>query len=212
VACALVSQFTGNVAETPIGSSQPGVILFEDDFSSPSSGWDQYSDDGGLTNYDNGVYRIRVDSSYYEYWENQGVDFRPSDVYVRVDATKSAGPYANDFGLICRYSEGESTACYYQFAVTSDGYAGIILVRDNNQLVLSQDNVLQPYGAINQSSATNRIVAECVGSTLALYVNDMLVESLVDHTLTDGNVGLMAESYEKASVDILFDDFMDTKP
>lgn len=212
LACSLVSNLPGLGNPGVTVPDQPANVLFQDDFSDTSSGWDQYNDTAGLTDYDNGAYRIRVDTTEYTYWANPGQEALPGDVRVEVDATKAGGPDNNDFGVICRYREGESTADFYQFAITSDGYAGIVLVIANNQTVLSQDALLQPYDIINQREASNHITAECIGSTLTLYVNGVQVDSVTDTTLTSGDVGLIAGSYDQGGVDILFDNFVVTRP
>ncbi len=209
LACALVSNLP---ALGGSGSDLPANVLFKDDFSDSSSGWDRYHDADGLTDYDNGAYRIRVNKTQYTYWANPGQESLPGDVRLDVDVTKAGGPDTNDFGVICRYREGENTADFYQFVVSSDGYAGIVIVMANKQIVLSKDELLQPYDVIRQGSATNHITAECIGSTLSLYVNGTLVESVVDPTLTSGDVGLIAGSYEEGGVDILFDNFVVTAP
>ncbi|MFZ5909038.1 MAG: hypothetical protein ACOYYU_03375 [Chloroflexota bacterium] len=212
LACSLVSNLPGLGDPGSAGPDQPADVLFQDDFSDTSSGWDQYSDSEGLTDYDNGAYRIRVDATEYTYWANPSQEALPADVRVEVDATKAGGPDANDFGVICRYREEESTADFYQFVVTSDGYAGIVLVIANDQTVLSQDALLQPYDVINQGEASNHITAECIGSTLTLYVNGVQVDSVTDTTLTSGDVGLIAGSYDESGVDIRFDNFVVTRP
>ncbi|MFZ5819851.1 MAG: hypothetical protein ACOYYJ_08110 [Chloroflexota bacterium] len=212
LACALVSNLPGLGDPGAISPDQPSDVLFQDDFSDTSSGWDQYSDSEGLTDYENGAYRIRVDATEYTYWANPGQAALPGDVRVEVDASKAGGPDANDFGVICRYREGDGAADFYQFAVTSDGYAGIVLVIANDQTVLSQDALLQPYDIINQGEASNHITAECIGSTLTLYVNGVQVDSVTDTTLTSGDVGLIAGSYDESGVDIRFDNFMVTRP
>ncbi len=95
---------------------------------------------------------------------------------------------------------------------TNDGYVGIVLVMDNHQTVLSKDNLLQPHDAVQQGEATNHLAAECVGNTLTLYVNGVQVDRVTDSTLTDGDVGLIAGSYEESGVDVLFDNFVVTRP
>lgn len=212
LACALVSNLPGLGDPSVTVPDQPADVLFQDDFSDSSSGWNQYSDVEGLTDYENGAYRIRVDATEYTYWANPGQEALPDDVRVEVDATKAGGPDANDFGVICRYRERDSAADFYQFAVTSDGYAGIVLVIANDQTVLSQDALLQPYAIINQGHASNHITAECIGSTLTLYVNGVQVDSVTDTTLASGDVGLIAGSYDESGVDILFDNFVVTRP
>jgi hypothetical protein len=131
---------------------QPSNILFEDDFSDPSSGWDQFSDSDGLTNYDNGIYRIFVDTPEFTFWANPGLgDTLPSDVRIEVDATKIGGPDFNDFGVLCRYSGTGNSASFYEFIITSDGYAGIVRVTESSQDVISADGQLQAFCSLCMS-------------------------------------------------------------
>ena len=197
----------------PAVPQQPSNVLFQDDYSNPSSGWDQFSDADGLTNYENSSYRIRIDKPDFTFWANPGLDgILPPDVRVEVDATKVGGPDFNDFGIICRYSGVGSQASFYEFIISSDGYAGIVLVTESSQQVISTDGELQPFDAIRHGSATNHIQAECFGSLLTLYVNGVMLTSVSDTTLTSGDVGLLASTYDEAGVDILFDNFIVTMP
>lgn len=193
-------------------SSNPNV-LFQDDFSNSSSGWDQYSDADGITNYANGTYQITVNKTNFTFWANPGLeDTLPADLRVEVDATKAGGPDYNDFGVICRYKNTNGNASFYEFIITSDGYAGIVQVSNNSQVVISGDGKLEPFDAINQGSATNHIKAECIGNTLSLYANNAMLSSVNDNFLTDGDVGLLASSYDESGVNIQFDNFIVTRP
>jgi hypothetical protein len=213
LACSYVSRLVGGDNPVPAAPEQPSNVLFQDDFSNPSSGWDQFSDVDGLTNYENGVYRIRIDKPDFTFWANPGLDgILPSDVRIEVDATKAGGPDFNDFGIICRYSGLGGQASFYEFIISSDGFAGIVLVTENSQQVISGDGELQPFDAIRQGSATNHIQAECSGSQLTLYVNGVVLTSVSDTTLANGDVGLLASTYDEAGVDILFDNFFVTVP
>ena len=73
------------------------------------------------TDYYNYAYRILVNMANYDAWANPD-DLSFTDVQVEVDATKNGGPDANDFGIICRYTSGDS---YYYATISSDGYYGI---------------------------------------------------------------------------------------
>ena len=225
LACSYVSRLVEGDNPIQVAPQQPGNepvpevpqqssnILFQDDFSNPSSGWDQFSDSDGLTNYENGAYRIRIDKPDFTFWANPGLDgILPSDVRVEVDATKAGGPDFNDFGIICRYSGVGGQASFYEFIISSDGFAGIVLVTESSQQVISTDGELQPFDAIRQGSATNHIQAECFGNLLTLYVNGVVLTSVSDATLASGDVGLLASSYDDAGVDILFDNFIVTMP
>lgn len=225
LACSYVSRLLEGGSQIPAESQQPkdtplpearqlpSNVLFQDDFSDPASGWDQYSDADGATNYENGGYRIYIDKPEFTFWANPGLgDTLPSDVRIEVDATKIGGPDFNDFGLICRYSGAGGSANFYEFIISSDGYAGIVLVTESSQEVISGDGQLQTFGAIRQGSTTNRLQAECFGNLLTLYVNGVLLTSVSDSTLTNGDVGLLASTYDEAGVDILFDNFLVTVP
>jgi hypothetical protein len=65
---------------------------------------------------------------------------------------------------------------------------------------------------INQGSATNHIRADCVGSNLTLYANGSEIASASDSSFTGGDVGLIARTYDTAGTDILFTNFVVSKP
>jgi hypothetical protein len=188
---------------------QSGSILFHDDFSNPSSGWDQNTDSDGSTDYANGGYRILVNTANLVLWANPNQTLQ-NDVRIEVDATKSAGPDANGFGVICRYNDKDN---FYKFIVTSDGYAGISkLINGTLTVISSPDGKIQTVNNINKGAASNHIRADCIGSTLTLYVNGNQVATASDASLTGGDTGLFAQTYDTGGVDILFHDFNVTVP
>lgn len=194
-------------------SSDPNV-LFQDDFSSSSSGWDQIRDTEGVTDYENDAYRIYVNKEKFSFWANPQLGSSlPGDLRIEVDATMLAGPEVNDFGVLCRYStDSNDLANFYQFVVTSDGYVGIVKVSQSDQTVLTNGGQLIESSAVNKGAASNKIRAECIGSTLTLYVNGTQVDSVTDASFTSGDVGLIAGTYEDPGTDISFDNFVVTKP
>ncbi len=189
-------------------------LLFKDDFSSTSSGWDQSTTDTGTTDYQDGQYRILVSQPQYDMWANPKLTSLPADVRVEVDATKASGPEANDFGVICRYTEtgsGSDTAYnFYYFMISSDGYAAIGKVQNTEQSFLT-DLLSEPSPAI-KSNEVNHIRGDCIGDTLTMYVNGEQLFSIKDSDLTGGDVGLLAGTFEEAGTEILFDNFLVTKP
>ena len=115
LACQAVSSGSGGDV-----SAQSDNVLFQDDFSDTSSGWDRVSVEDGVTDYADGAYRIFVNTSDSDVWANPGLKF--DDVYVEVDATKIGGADDNDYGVICRYQDGDN---FYFFVISSDGYYGV---------------------------------------------------------------------------------------
>lgn len=187
-----------------------GNILFQDNFSDNGSGWDRSDWDDGLSDYGNGVYRIHVKTATYDIWANPGKNF-DGDVRVEADAIKVSGDDDNNFGLICRYSGEANAANFYFFNISSDGFAIIGKVSAGSQEYLSSDQ-MQPSEAIKQGTTSNHLRADCVGSTLTLYVNGTQVATATDSAFTSGDVGLMAGTFDVPSTEIHFSNFMVSKP
>jgi hypothetical protein len=195
------------VASGSSGSGQPsGSVLFQDDFSDPSSGWDRVNVDDGVTDYADGAYRIYVNTSDSDVWANPGLKF--DDVYVEVDATKIGGSDDNDYGVICRYQDGDN---FYFFVISSDGYYGVGKVLQGEQQLIGMDS-MPPSEVIKKGNVTNHLRAGCLGSKLSLAINDQLLAEYDDTDFTSGDVGLVAGSFSEAGVDIHFDNFVVTKP
>jgi hypothetical protein len=180
-------------------------VLFQDDFSKTSSGWDKWSGDGGSTDYVDGTYQIMVNDTQYDLWANPGENF--TDVSVEVDAVMIGGPEDNDFGILCRYVDVDN---YYFGIISSDGYYAIGTLLDGTQSIFGEN--MQPSDAIKTGTESNRIRFDCVGSTLKLYVNGMLLQEESESTLTSGDVGLMAGTFDTAGTQVSFDNFVVTKP
>lgn len=185
---------------------QPGDVLFQDDFSRSSSGWDRYQDATYRADYSEGRYRITVAVPETDAWANPRLHFE--DVRVEVEATKLGGPNDNVFGVLCRYQDPRN---FYFFLLSSDGYVGVGAYKDGRRKLLS-DSSLLPSLAVSQGAATNLVRADCIGYKLDLYVNGYLVSQAQAAEWMEGDVGLMAGTYEEPGADIGFDNFTVRKP
>ena len=189
------------------GNSQQ--ILFQDDFSNTSSGWDQAHNESYSTDYENSGYRINVLPASYSAFANPSQSFK-NDVRIEVDATKIGGPDDNAFGVICRYQDLDN---YYFLYISSDGYVGIgIDNAGSKSIISSSDGNMVSDSNINQGVATNHLRADCIGNTLTLYVNGTQVATATDGTFTGGDVGLSARTFSVGGTDIKFDNFFVYKP
>ncbi len=202
IACqAIAGPTVENQASLPTGE-----VLFKDDFSNTSSGWDRVTTANGVTDYIDGSYRIFVNEPNTDTWANPGLNF--GDVQIEVDVTKKAGPDDNDFGVMCR-AQGRDQ--YYFFIISSDGYYGIGKVNGEQQVVLGVES-MQPSEAILRGAATNHIQAACIGDDLSLTVNDHLLFTVRDADFSSGDVGLIAGTFTEPGTDIYFDNFLVMKP
>jgi len=186
---------------------QSGNILFKDDFSDPSSGWETWNEpSGSMVAYQNGGLRIFIAEKQYDFWSRPGK--RVSDVRLEVDAIKLGGPDDNDFGLICRYQDRDN---FYAFLASSDGYAGILKVKEGKYLVIGGPQMTYSE-SIRRGAAQNQLRADCSGRNLTFYVNGQKVLEAMDQEFKTGEIGLIAGTGESAGADLYFDNFKASKP
>jgi hypothetical protein len=183
-----------------------GDVLFKDDFSDPASGWARSVSSSGALDYFGGGFRIWVDTTNYDLWSTPGLNF--GDVRIETDVYMIGGPFENRFGLLCRYRDAQD---YYFFIISSDGYYGIGKLSGGLRSLLGQ--AMMAYTpAITQGVAINHLRADCIGDTLTLYVNGQPVGMAQDADLADGDVGLLAGTFDQPGTDAVFDNFVVIKP
>jgi hypothetical protein len=201
LACALPSNTP--ILETPAKPS--GTVLFQDDFSKPTTGWDRLQATEGIMDYDGGGYRMLVNSLQMNFWSTPRLDL--SDARIEVDSGKLAGPDENRIGLVCRFNGTD----YYFFLISSDGFYGIGVFTGGKGVLLGQ-NEMQASSNIKVGLAVNHLRADCVGNTLTFYVNGFQVAQAQDATLAKGDVGLLAGTFGTPGVDVVFDNFVVLQP
>jgi hypothetical protein len=196
---------------TALPGFQSDTVLFQDDFSNPSSGWDDIAVSGDYnTYYFEGAYHFLISSDNFSAWANPYLDF-PGDVKVEVDASKISGSQYDEFGLICRYTENsDGTYNYYYFAIAIDGL-GVIYKVDHNEDSIVSGPPQDMSDVVYSGEQINHIRADCIGDTLTLYVNGQILNSATDSTFSGGDVGLRADS-ESGGTEIIFDNFIVYSP
>ncbi len=211
IAAALRGEVAIGSTETPTPAPLPvavtpwptGRVLLQDDFSDPDSGWPTSSSEDSEVGYRNGQYRIDVKSANWETWAYAGEDF--DDVIVEVDITKVSGDNTSDFGVLCRYQDKDHA---YQFAIGADGYYQIFRWEPDDEKMLLGDGEWLSSDAIREGNATNHLRAECVGDTLALYVNGTLIGAVRDTAYTHGDIALAVGTYDHGGTDVRFDNLV----
>jgi hypothetical protein len=192
----------------PTSGSTSSKVLYHDDFSDSNSGWAHHQTANSTMDYVTGGYHINITTTDMMAYATAGQSFQ-SNVSIEADTTKTAGPDDNYLGVICRYQDADN---FYFFAISSDGYAGIAMYKDNTMSILSGSS-FESSSAVNQGDASNHIRADCVSDTLTLYVNGTQVYSISDSTFgSGGDAGLLARANGTSGVDILFSNFVVSKP
>lgn len=195
------------ITASALAEIDPGSVIYFDNFGNPESGWDVWDSDSAVISYAMDGLRFQIKEANYDYWSLPGQRF--TDVTLGVDAKTLGGPTDNDFGLLCRFQNEYN---FYAFLVSSDGYGGIVKVKDGLYQTLSGPDGLEYGLMIAQGEAVNQIRADCVGTRLTLYVNQEKFLEVEDADFSTGDIGLIAGSYSEPGVDILFDNFYVLKP
>lgn len=184
-----------------------GEVLFQDDFSDPSSGWDQQIDDTSrVLEYFDGYYRIQVEGSHQLLWTGPAMQF--SDVHLETDMIKVIGSSDDAFGLVCRAEDANN---YYFFVISSDGYYGIGKSINGEQELINAPGML-PADEISLGKAKNHLRADCIGERLELFINGHEIAKVIDSQFTHGRVGILASTLEASENVVLFDNFSVLNP
>jgi hypothetical protein len=207
--CVFVT-LTGCSAQSFTADTLPWVsddpILFVDDFSQQTGGWQTSQDRLSFVGYDRGGFRLWVNLPNFQVWSVPGLNFQDTRIYTLVH--KIAGPDDNLFGVVCRYQDDDN---YYSLVISSDGYYGIYKKQSGFQTLLG----LPQMGfdeSIHRGDQANEILAVCQGDQLALFVNDTKLLQVSDDTFTYGDVGMIAGNRSQPGSDILFNHFIVVKP
>jgi hypothetical protein len=186
----------------PTATSTGQEVLWQDAFSDPGSGWEVGDYPGGSVKYEDGAYLV-VALSLGHMWGVANRSF--GDGAIEVDTTQVIGPSNdnNGYGIICRV---QSNGDGYYFRISGDGFYGI------HKLINGEFELLVDWAesdVINQGNASNHIRAVCNGSVLELAVNGESLAQISDSTFTEGDVALVAGSFEEdEATEISFDNLV----
>jgi hypothetical protein len=185
-----------------VGEKSDDLPVFMDDFSDHDNGWLLTTTDKGVANYDGDSFRILINETNADYWSTPGLNL--ADTSTDVDTVRVTGPENNLFGLVCRWKDQDN---FYGFEVSSDGYYGIVRVKDGQRKIISSDE-MQTTDLIQKDGHTNHLRADCIGKTLTLYLNWTKLAEVDDDTFSQGDVGLIASTLDQSGTDIRFDNFI----
>jgi TolB protein len=174
------------------------VLVYEDDFSNPSSGWDDAFDRYTTKQYGNNKYYIEVTTSNLVAWglANRNVgDFR-----LEVDAAQEAGPNNNGYGILFRFQDRDN---YYRFDISGDGFFLLSKFHEGEWVTLVPWTA---SSAINIGQSDNRLSVEAIGSEIRVYANDNLLTEVEDEAFTGGNFGFFASTFSEPNLTVSFDD------
>lgn len=185
---------------------QPGSLLYKDDFSTHTGGWQLVNLPQGNAGYAEDRFRMRVETPTTHIWSTPGLHAK--DVRVEALALKTAGPDDNLYGLICRFQEKKG---FYAFLISSDGYYGVAKYQGGTPSLFGNP-MMMPGDLIQQGVAVNHLSAECNGSHLIFNINHQKAAEFQDAEYTTGEFGLIVGSLKTPGIEIVFDEFRVYRP
>ena len=180
---------------------EPGEVIFQDDFSDQSTGWEKVNSPYELKGYSADGYLISVKTPNSRAWSV--ADLPLTDTEIQVQTQKMSGPEDTNFGLMCRYRNKDN---FYSFLISSDGYYGIMKVENGVETLLGSDQFTYSE-QINRGDDINQIAVICIGNELSLSVNDHLLQTVKDTSFPTGKVGMIVETRAEGDAAIVFSDF-----
>jgi serine protease Do len=134
------------------------------------------------------------------------------DVLLGTLATKIGGPNTINISLVCRATDDG----WYEMGISGGGYGFVwkyVEGEGYTQLQGPDGRYEFPTTAINLKNASNEIIGSCIGNTLTLYVNDVEIVSIEDHTFRNGGqAGVSVSTLGVAGSEVEFDWFMAIEP
>jgi hypothetical protein len=186
-------------------SQNASNILLQEDFSNSNSGWDVFDKDSYAGNYEDGIYTIINNDTQSYAWGFAHKYF--TDTSIEVETHLISGPTDSESGIICR-EDGDN---FYYGLVSVDGYYGIFKSTADDFALVQMENM--PYNeSINKENAVNKIRFDCIGSSLSLYVNDILLAQVTDSDFTSGDIGLLVGTYDEGAAKFGFDNLVVSNP
>jgi hypothetical protein len=178
-------------------------VLFKDNFSSVSTGWDQVHETDYILEYKNGSYHVVVGKQGGGQSVWNGKDF--TDMSVEVDATLNTGPDDALVGVACRFSQANGG---YSFEFSRNGFYGIYLYDSSGSPTGLYENTLDP-DMVN-ASGPNHIEGICSGTTLTMILNGVMLAQVDDSTLASGAAGVIVRTGDSgtAGIDVSFNQFV----
>ena len=191
------------VRPTPRPNSTPQtVIIYEDDFSDPASGWTTGSDADVKVHYGAGQMNINIYNTDFNYLTTPSKNF--SNVMIETTVDTSGADSDTMFGIVCNYADINN---FYYAAIKKSGYYGILIKFNNQWEWLTGDGEFTYSKLIPRNAASYRLGLKCARNQLTLYVDGALIASITETAFSSGDVGLAAETSGQSKTEVRFDDF-----
>src|SRR6266498_3727984 len=192
------------IAPTPmVVPVSGGNVLYQDDFTDPSTGWTEDKFDNYFIGYhEPESYHIEVTSPNYKTTvfdpgKKSFSDFTV-DLQVLTNSTKTSPTGDFRYGLAFRRAGDQ----YYAFTISPRTKKWFVLKSSPNALEVLKEGTDEDIHDLDTDDALR---VDAKGSDFAFHINDRLVAQITDADYASGEVGFYAESFDSQNTHIDFD-------
>jgi hypothetical protein len=200
--CAADQVLENVVTATPTAVTDPS-LLYQDDFTNPTSGWAVTSFDNYLVGYHEPEwYNIEISAPNYKLtvFEPEQYNFTDATIEATIltDSTKTAAEGDFRYGVAFRRSGDQ----YYAFVISPRAKKWYVLKSNTNVLATLLEGS-EP--GIHDLDVDNLLRVDAEGSNFLFHINDQFVAEVTDQDYTSGEVGFYVENFDNSNTHVHFD-------
>src|SRR6266487_1361959 len=194
-----------SVETTPTTAPVSGAnVLYQDDFTNPSTGWSEKKFDNYFIGYhEPEYYHIEITSPNYKstVFEPEKKSFGDATIELQVFTVSKKPAATGDFryGLAFRRSGDQ----YYAFTISPRTKKWYVLKSSPNELVVLAEGT---EDSIHDLDTADTLRVDAQGSNFLFHINDKLVSQVTDADYPEGEVGFYVETFDATNIHIHFDE------
>jgi hypothetical protein len=186
-----------------VDEQQPAA---QDDFNRDRGNWSLPTNDTSRASLEDNALQIAIDEVNWYQWSSYvggGVDpVEYSDLYAEVTTFFPVSQPGSTTGIAFRLIDN---ANYYLFDVTMEGSYALFVQADGQWTTLIDYTATDAFET--GADALNLIGVLAEGDTIALTINEQVINVVQDATHSSGGIALVGESAANPGVVVGFDDF-----
>jgi len=184
-------------------------LLYSDDFSDPSSGWDIYDREGDSAYYQDGWFHLKDSTDDDSYWVSYANQYL-SDFILDIDMKRVDGTGKGSANILFKQ---EDKRYVFSFNWRMENYRGYWIEEVVNDVHTTLAQPDYSIALLPGRDVLNQIHIECVDDTLKLSINGRLKETINNCTCTGTDIGLGVSTWHSRQyIEVAFDNIVVTTP
>ena len=189
--------------EAPSLQESESAVLYEDDFTNPTTGWTERQFDNYFIGYhEPEYYHIEISGPNYKTTVFEPAKQSYGDFTVEMQVLTAAAKTAAEgdfrYGLAFRRSGDQ----YYAFTISPRTKKWFVLKSSSNGLTVLAEGTNEE---IHEIDVNDLLRVDAQGADFLFHINDQLIAQASDPDYASGEIGFYVESFDSLSTHIHFD-------